>query len=354
MEYRYATLAELGDMAAAHPELAADRPDLCRPAFPGNPVVGEAAFPFLFYAVEAGRVVGSRKAVPDRAIVNGREYAWAWCFDTIVDASQRGRGVGSRLVELQVEAFDRLGVTTSAAFSAPAMMRIYEKCGYRVLEFVPRMVLVRNPAPFLAGKIGHGVVARAAGGLGALLLRGLAGIRGARRSRAGHVATPIDPAGFARLFAHAAAPEQPNSWALSPDWVTSRLQPGDEPFKLTCRGAAAPCALFVLRPRAPDPDGGTARRLTLMYFKFLTEGVDVAEGLAAELTRQLFARPLDAADIVTSSPSLLAALRKRGYRRRGTGMTFVYRPPPGTEIAGARDIADWQLTHFCSDGFLFG
>lgn len=354
MEFRCATIGELNDIGHIHPELAADRPELCQPAFPENPVSSDDKFPFLFYAIENGRVVASRKAIPDRAVVNGKEYSWAWCFDTVVEKSQQGKGIGSGLVKLQSEEFDRLGVISSAAFSAPAMMQIYLKLGYRVLEFAPRMTLVRNASPFVAKKVKNRLLLSLVGRLATTILNLESAIRGARRSHASFAIAQISETEFSRYFAQAHLPEQPNDWARSSDWVVSRIQHGDELLKVTRRGSSDPSAIFVQRARAPDAQGGTTvRRLSLMYFKFLGDSAVAADLLAAAIARELFGRSFDVADIITSSPSLLAALNKRGYRRRGTGMTFAYRVPPGIEIDGAENIADWHLTHFCSDGFLF-
>lgn len=354
MEYRFATIGEVDDIASFHPELAADNFDLCQPPFLRNPVSTDSAFPFLFYAIEDGKVLGSRKAISDRAVVNGKEYPWAWCFDTIVDSSQQGRGIGSGLVKLQSEEFDRLGVISSAAFSAPAMMRIYRKFGYRVLEPAPRMTLVRNAAPFVAKKIENRLIRSLASWIGTTVLNLESAIRGANRSVAPFTIAPITELEFSRHFLRADWAEQPNRWANSADWIVSRIQTGDELMKVTRCGSSNPSAIFVLRERTPDAVGlAASQRFSLVHFEILEDWACTADLLAAAVSRQMFARRCDVADIITSSPSLLAALRKRGYRKRGTGMTFVYKAPSAIEFDGSDDIADWHLTHFCSDGFRF-
>lgn len=353
MEFRFVTYKELRKINYIHPELAIDRPDLCKIPFPGNPIKGAPTFPFLFYALENGRVVGSRKAMPDRAIINGKEYSWAWCFDTIVDEGQQGKGIGSRLVKLQSDEFDRRGMIAGAAFSAPTMMRIYEKFGYRLLEFTPRMTLVRRVRPFLARKIENQLLLSFASRIATIALNLESVVRGATRSSSSFEFEGITKEEFCRRFGQKHLAEQPNSWAGSPDWVTSRARDGDEFLKVTLNSSTDPSVVFVLRVRDQDDMGREApRRISLMYFKFLDD-TNAADLLATVISRELFERSLDVADVITSSPSLLNALLKRGYRRRGTGMTFVYRVPAQMEIDGATDITDWHLTHFCSDGFLF-
>lgn len=354
MEYRSAILSDLANIDQLHPELAADRPELCRPAFPENPIRGEANFPFIFYALDGQKVVGSRKATPDYAIINGKEYPWAWCFDTIVDSTQRGKGVGSRLVERQVAEFNRLGILSGAAFSAPAMMHIYAKLGYRVLDLTPRMVLVRNVRPFLSGKVPSRFLLKIGGAVGNLFVSLELLCRGALSSNRDVQIERLNTQDVIQVLTKSSWRSTNNRWGLSPDWIVARLRPADELFKLTIDSSATPSAIFVLREREATSDSGPpGRRLSLMHFESLSAVGVNADAIAAALSRELFRRGCDVADLITSSPKLLSALRKRGYKRRGTGMTFVYKVPSGVELNGSTDIADWHLTHYCSDGFLF-
>lgn len=354
MEYRSACLSELANMDQLHPELAADRPELCRPAFPENPIHGGADFPFIFYALEGKKIVGSRKAIPDSATINGKKYPWAWCFDTIVDSSQRGKGVGSRLVDRQVQEFDRLGIISGAAFSAPAMMRIYDKLGYRVLDFTPRMVLVRSLRPFLSERLANGLLLQVVGTFANMFTYLESVWRGSGRSNQDTKIKRLTVEELSQAFAKSSQPNAHNRWASSAEWILARLQPFEEIFEMSTGKSTWPSAIFILREREASSDNRpSGRRLSLTHFEFLSEDSTKEDELSAVLSKELFRRNCDVADIITSSPKLLAALRKRGYRRRGTGMTFVYRIPSGIELTASEDIADWHLTHYCSDGFLF-
>ena len=153
MECRIVRFGQRHNVAKDHPELAAARPDLVTPAFSENPVGSDDEFPYLFYFIENGEIVGSRKAIPDRVYRGSESLPFAWCFDTYVNPEHHGKGIGTKLVAVQVEEFERRADVSAAAFSAPAMMRIYEKLGYDVLGFTPKYARLRNVAPFLAKKI---------------------------------------------------------------------------------------------------------------------------------------------------------------------------------------------------------
>ncbi|MGB3737842.1 MAG: GNAT family N-acetyltransferase [Pontixanthobacter sp.] len=354
MEYRYATIGEADRMAELHPELFAARPDLASPAFPENPIAGEADFPFIFYVSDGADIVGSRKAIPDTALIGGTRFDWSWCFDTYVSPNHHGKGIGKKLVAMQVEAFERLNIISGAAFSAPAMMHIYAKLGYRVLECAPRMTLVRDPKPFIAAKLPFEPVLSMASAAAALALKMEQRLRGSRKADREFRLTPIDREAFASRFQNAEFRSGINHWALSDAWPVARLHHNDELVLVEGEGSGDALALMVLRERAVDPTSNAApRRLSIVYFVPLEAGAGVTDIIAAGVARLLSERKMDVVDLITSSPDLIESFRKRAFRARGEGMTFVYKIPSALDIPQFEDIADWHLTHFCSDGFLF-
>lgn len=350
MEYRFAMIGECERIAKLHPELADQRPDLASPAFPDNPVSGQPDFPFIFYALDQGKVVGSRKAIPDHVLIGGQKHPWAWCFDTIVEANQHGKGIGSQLVKLQVEAFDVRGAVSGAAFSVPAMMHIYNKFGYRVLDFTPRMTALRNSRPFLTGKVPLPLLPSAARAVNvAFALERL--MRTSAHEGADITVEPIAPVRLAQLHDEAALHPQTHRWAIDGNWIVARLQPGDRTVQLRHAGADRPIAIAVLRDRAPTDDQ-PGRRVSLMHFSFLHTNGDESKSitlLPAALFRYISALGMDQIDIISSYPPLLAAAARCGYRRRGEGMTFVYKLPPNLLLEAPLNISEWELTHFCSD-----
>ena len=152
MEYRVVQWDERERARELHPQLMNARPELIEPPFTAIPVPMPDDFPFFFYILDGDAIAGYRRAVPDVAVIYGRETAWAWNFDLFIEPHYRGKGIGKRLVVQQVEEFSRRGIVSGAAFSAPATLRIYERLGFRVLGHAPRLALVRNVRPFLASR----------------------------------------------------------------------------------------------------------------------------------------------------------------------------------------------------------
>lgn len=353
MDYRFAVIGDIPRMADRHPELVKHRPDLAKPAFLANPVPYDSDFPFIFYVVDGGQIVGSRRAIPDRANLLGREVSWAWCFDTSIDGNHHGKGIGSRLVQLQVEAFDNRGIVSGAAFSAPAMMRIYQKLGYFVLDPTPRMARVRNAHPFLARRMKNSPFLRLATMSANMVLASNLLIRGFASSTRQFSVHEIDKKQFVNLYNDSAVRYQENYWADA-NWIIARLGNADSLLQIKHQKSQDPSAVFVLRNREQvESHGIILKRLSIMHFALLDKDSSTPSLLPKALLRQMDQKRTDVGDIITSSPIILNEFYRYGFRQRGEGMTFVYKIPKSLDLPAASDIKEWELTHFCSDGFLF-
>lgn len=353
MECRLIRFGEAGEAENRHSELFAHDPELASPPFPSNPVASDPDFPFLFYCVENGTVLGSRRAIPDIVYREGASYPIAWCYDTIVSPAARGKGIGTRLVSLQVDEFERRNELSAAAFSAAAMMRIYEKLGYRVLGFVPRYALIRDTAPFLRKKLANPALARLAAIPANLALSARYASTGLQSFDESQLTT-IDDQGWRRLWSEIPTVRNTYNWDEGADWSAARIQRQDSRYIVRSARDDRVLALFVLRHRAPPCDGTTSSeaRLTMVHYKY-DGSPEGARTLAKALAALLYRTKASVADIVTSDPCLQSQLKRFGYSRRDDGMTFVFKEPSGFSLPAARDQADWKLTHFCSDGFLF-
>ena len=353
MECRIVRFGQRHNIAKNHPELATARPDLVTPAFPENPVSSDDDFPYLFYFIENGEIVGVRKAIPDLVWRGSETFPFAWCFDTYVNPEHHGKGIGTKLVAVQVEEFERRGDISAAAFSAPAMMRIYEKLGYDVLGCVPKYARLRNTAPFLARKISSNFAVSLlapfvnAGLAVWLRLRSDEGNRNIKVRKVSHETFRILSKGFER--------DNYLYWDQEADWTINRLQQSDTLYSVHEKSAETPSVILVARLRDQLGKGASLpiKRLTIVHFIIDEDVADSFSHLAQAANLLLRQTKADVVDIVTSSPDLQKVLQDRGFSRRGEGMTYVFKAPTCLPLPNADQQSDWHLTHYCSDGFLF-
>ena len=348
MECRIVRFGEKDEVRRLHPVLATERPDLLAPAFPENSVESDDEFPYLFYFIDGDQILGSRKAIPDTVERGGNVYPFAWCFDTYVNPEHHGKGIGTKLVAQQVKEFDARGQLSGAAFSAPAMMRIYEKLGYEVLGFGPRLAAVRKTRPFLQERIGTAASVIAPFANFALAAKAW---RKRSLSSGDYTLTRIASDDVINAIAEVQNSSKVYHWDSSAEWIASRLKKDDKVYLLDIAGSQT-SAILVTRIREQESVVGKAslKRLTLMHYRCPPQAFDLSARALIKLSRKENA---DVADIVTSDPGMIATFEKHGFSQRSDGMTFVYKLPPGMVLPEAADLSDWHLTHFCSDGFLF-
>lgn len=357
MDYRVVQWNERDRARELHPQLMTARPDLLEPPFAANPVPMPGDFPFFFYILDGDALAGYRRAVPDVAIVDGQEVAWAWNFDLFIEPQYRGKGIGKRLVVQQVEEFSRRGIVSGAAFSAPATLRIYERLGFRVLGHAPRLALVRNVRPFLASRL------RGRGGWPELAPLGNAVLWAIRRLRAVANAVPpvtieaIDRERFAQEFAAAGGHLGARHWARGADWLFARMSDDDRLWRASDAMSGRTAGVLVIRDRIVHETSAAGiayavRRATVMDFAAADHGEETMAALAASLEAYLEASGADMIDVVTSAPAFIAALESRGFGQRGVGMSFAYKTPAEGADTGDDALCDWHLTHNTSDGFL--
>ena len=353
MECRIVRYDEYQNIANKHPELASQRPDLTTPAFLTNPVQSDGDFPYLFYFLQDGNIVGSRRAIPDRLYHGSDSYAFAWCFDTYVNRNFHGKGIGTKLVAVQSEQLSREGYISGAAFSAPAMMRIYEKLGYNVLGFVPKYALLRNTKPFLAAKIRSDVATSIVASFANTVLKTWSAL--SFPDPANDITVEVADTRAIEFKSTELERASMLRWDCDPSWVVARLQESDHIYVVRKKLTGRPSAALVARLRDQSSGNGAmaVKRLTIMHFIANDDDAEALEYIAAAARVLLRRTKADVVDIITSSPELERALRKHGFRRRGDGMTYVFKVPPNIKLCNADTQANWHLTHFCSDGFTF-
>lgn len=353
MECRVVRYGEKDRVDELHRELVAFDRSLGEPKFPGNPVPSDPRFPFLFYYIEGGEILGTRRAIPDLVCRGSHSFPLAWGFDTVVQPAARGKGIGTKLVAAQVAEFDKRDEICAAAFSAAPMMRIYRKMGFTVLGFVPRHALVRKSVSFLTSKLGSAGLARIASVPVDLALSARLRMRKARNLDGLAVRT-VEAGQWQELWQEISEPGDAYRWDDRAAWVAGRIQRGDTCYAVRSSDGNRLIALFVLRDRQGEPGEAhpVTSRMTMMHYKYDGSG-EGASALARALASRLYEDRKSVADIITSDPRLQSHLAKAGFARREEGMTFVFRAPPGMALPDAERQSDWKLTHFCSDGFLF-
>ena len=353
MECRIVRFGQRHNVAKDHPELAAARPDLVTPAFSENPVGSDDKFPYLFYLIEDGVILGSRKAIPDRVYSGPEGLPYAWCFDMYISSEARGKGLGHLLMQRMVEEFASRGTIVGGAFSVPAVMRLYQKLGYDVLGFTPKYARLRNVAPFLAKKIRSRFAVSLLAPIANAGLAAWSKLRSGDRN-ANITVQGVDPESLGTLSEEFDRGSQ-LYWDRESNWIISRLQPSDTLYCVREKSSKNPSAMLVARLRDQPSDGDLlpVKRLTIMHFVVDANVTGSCSHLAQAVCLLLRQTKADVADIVTSSPDLRTALNGRGFTQRGEGMTYVFKTPSGLNLPNADQQSAWHLTHFCSDGFTF-
>jgi hypothetical protein len=92
---------------------------------------------------------------------------------------------------------------------------------------------------------------------------------------------------------------------------------------------------------------------SVMDFGYLASPVD-SQVLIQAATALFDRADADLLEVITYSPELERAARRRGFFSLGSGMSFTFKAPPGHALAKVRSkIEDWCLTHYSGDGYSF-
>lgn len=358
MEFRAVLLGEREQLPSLHPELYAARPDLIVPALAGNPEPASPDFPYLFYCLDGRRVAGHVMSFPDVLNFSGQLLPWAWSLGLFTDPDYRRQGIAQSLVESQVRAFAERGIVRGSSFSAPATLRIFTRLEFSMPGFAPRMCLVRRTQPFLRQHIGHPAAVRL-GALAAdtaLSVWRLAATVAARDTAA--EARPIGREHFSAFVDGAAkVPHNQHYWGSDAQWFLARCGPHDTLYAVHRPRSQDPCAVLVvrdrhIRKRRLADRYSDFRMMSVMAMRALDSGPDLPRRLVGAVTGLFAQSSADIAEMVTSDAALVQAASRQGFRPLGQGMSFSFIAPADSPLHNlATSPSDWDLSHFCGDGF---
>lgn len=360
MEFFQVSLSE-GDRAAEnHPVLAQDAPDLLDPFFAAQPEV-TPEFPHLYYGQEDGRIACYIRSFPDTSTYQGQHLTWSWNADLFTHPDFRRRGLAQALVEQQMQACDRLGMIWGGVFSSPPALRLYEKLGFTMIGFVPRLCALRTITPFLDHHI-PGPLAAAGNAFYTPFYRARSAYfsRSAKGDRKG-ILQEISPADLAALPIHETCQPQTVHWDQSGTWVARRqaVRGIDRFFVLKEHGANTPLAYAAIRQR-PNKARPIREKyfgvdtMTLTHFGSFAPAERTAPLLVNALLEMFHASDAHLFEIIASNPAVQQAARARGMISMGAGMSFKYYAPEALrQSLPPEGPENFHLTHYMGDSFSF-
>jgi GNAT superfamily N-acetyltransferase len=360
MEIRHVEIGEQGSLCARHPELAALRPELTKPAMANNPDRVDLDFPYLFYAIEDGRIVGHFMSFPDTLIGDRGKFRWVWNLGLYTEPEFRGRGIADRIVRHQLDEFARRNMIWGGVFSSPAAIRLYERLGFSMLGNASRLCLLRDLRPFLRQHVPSQFavsVAGAALNAAAAAAQRLLHIGSQFEKR--YSVEAIDKLRFAELVTRGLVRPEKFYWGDHASWFEARRSPIDFINIVRRRDEGDPCAFLITRDRLIKSRTLAGRytgfkMLSVMEYGQLNRGVDIGDALVGALLMLFRKSDADLAEFVTSSHLIQAAARRRGFLALGAGMSFKFMAPPHSPLrAMPTTLADWHLSHYCGDAFGF-
>lgn len=298
----------------------------------------------LHDGVEAGRVVG----LPFCVQVEGREYRVLAGSDLRVDAAHRRSNLGLLLPEALREASPD-GIAVAAAVSRMAQP-VYEFLGFA------NFTMMRYAMP-LHGRRHFGRLVGAAVAVYRRLLEALVSLRVIRYEFA---AAGVDDERTLREVARLIAAD-PHVCAEVHDeaWLRRHLSEsftGESPLQLTVvkkAGRIVGFALVKLRRKGAVRNLKDVRLGSVVEWQF----ADEAKPLAGWLLARVALAQADVADLVeaaTADESVLATLRRFGWRRAGecNFMIGVSERSPLAKNEAIRQAANWRLRPAMADNGL--
>jgi GNAT superfamily N-acetyltransferase len=362
VEIRHIEIGEQDRLSTRHPEFLEQHPELSRPVLVDS-YLEDADFPYLFYAIDKGRIASHFGSFPDTLINGDRALRWAWNGNLYTEPDFRGRGIAQAIVQHQLREFARRNVIWGGVFSSPAALRLYERMGFCMLGYAPRLCIIRNIRPFLRHHTRNQIIVSGAGAIFDIAFN--VSYRLLFRSsnfEQRYDVDLFDGSTFAALLErhHLVMPEKYH-WSGSAAWFETRraVRGIDNICTIRRRNDTAPCAFLIVRDRLLQKNlikgkYTGIKMMSVMEFGQFDQELDIADALVGA-SLVLFRRSdADLIEFVTSSPSMRAAARRRGYFPLGDGMSFKFMAPVGNPIYGVETtIADWHLSHYSGDAFGF-
>ena len=360
MEFFQVSLSEQDDVAQNHPVLAASEPDLLGPIFQAGAGITQD-FPYLYYGQEDGRIACYIRSFPDASVYRGQSQIWSWNADLFTHPDFRRRGLAQALVEQQMQACDRLGMIWGGVFSSPPALRLYEKLGFTMIGFVPRLCALRTVTPFLAHHMPRSAAAMG-NALYAPFYRARSAYFSRRAGTSGRgVLEEIAPEDLAALpIAEACRPETVH-WDQSAEWVARRqaVRGIDRFFVLRATGSETPLAYAAIRQR-PNAIRPIREKyfgvdtMTLTHFGSFAPTEVSAPLLVEALLGMFHASDAHLLEIIASHPAVEQAARERGMIGLGAGMSFkYYAPEPLRHSLPTEGPENFHLTHYMGNSFSF-
>ena len=362
MDIRHIEIGEQDRLSTRHPEFLEQHPELSRPVLvDGN--LEDADFPYLFYAIDKGRIASYFGSFPDTLINGDRALRWAWNGNLYTEPAFRGRGIAQAIIQHQLSEFARRNVIWGGVFSSPAALRLYKRMKFCMLGYAPRLCLLRNIRPFLRYHIHNQVLVSGAGRAFDIVFAASHRLlfRASDFEQRYHIEVIDGPMFAVLLDRHPLVMPEKFHWSGSAAWFEKRRAARgiDNICTVRRRGDTAPCAFLIVRDRIlqKSPIKGKytgIKMMSIMEFGQFDQETNVADALVGA-SLVLFGRSdADLIEFVTSSPSIRAAARRRGYFPLGDGMSFKFMAPVGNPLYGVETtIADWHLSHYSGDAFGF-
>lgn len=307
---------------------------------------GEGAVEFvgLHDGVEAGRVVG----LPFKVRVEETEYAVFAGSDLKVAEAHRRSNLGMLLPEAMREASPD-GIAVAAAVSRMAQP-VYEFLGFS------NFTMTRYAMP-LHGRRHFGRLVGAAVAVYRRLVMALVSLRVARYEFA---TADADDAGTVREVARLIAAD-PHVCAEVHDegWLRRHLSEsftGESPLQLTVvkkSGRAVGFALVKLRRKGAVRNLKDVRLGSVVEWQFADEAKPLAGWLLARVALAQ-AEVADLVEVATADASVLATLRRLGWRRAGACnfMIGVSEDSPLAKSDTIRQAGNWRLRPAMADNGL--
>jgi GNAT superfamily N-acetyltransferase len=360
MEVRHVEIGEQEFLSIRHPELLAHRPDLVKPALANNPVPVELDFPYLFYALEDGRVVGHFMSFPDTLVSEDGTFRWVWNLGLYTEPHYRGRGVAEHIVQHQLDEYARRDMIWGGVFSSYGAIRLYQRMNFSMPGYATRLCILRNARPFLR----HHIPSRIAVSAGGIAFDAIFTAAQSLLFRKSHIekkyfVESVDGPRFSALLANSLVRPEKFSWGRDASWFEARRAPNDQIYGVTRRGESEPCAFLIIRDRLVKTRTLAGKytgfkMMSVMDFGQLDQGSDIANALVSAVVTLFRRSDADIAEFVTSSPTIQATARSFGFFPFGAGMSFKFMAPPQNPLHGIKTtLADWHLSHYCGDAFGF-